>query len=176
MARRAAAGRSAGPPHTIDWLEANATCGRGIGVSADPLSGAPPQRLFRFLVGFPLRLVLAILRSSFLLIDLYIPLEAPFRDDFERFPRFAASAAPAAICCFFDFAGIQNNFARRLRNGLLQLAMRAHCSFASRRHALGFARSAQSKNANRVPASSNLNGFARQRHWFRQRLLDRLGN
>jgi hypothetical protein len=23
----------------------------------------------------------------------------------------AASAAPAAICCFFDFAGIQNNFA-----------------------------------------------------------------
>jgi hypothetical protein len=24
----------------------------------------------------------------------------------ERLPRFAASAAPAAICCFFDFAGI----------------------------------------------------------------------
>jgi hypothetical protein len=24
----------------------------------------------------------------------------------ERLPRFAESAAPAAICCFFDFAGI----------------------------------------------------------------------
>jgi len=31
----------------------------------------------------------------------------------ERLPRFAASAAPAAICCFFDFAGIQKEFARR---------------------------------------------------------------
>jgi hypothetical protein len=65
----------------------------------------------RFLVGFPLRLVFAILRSSALLIDLYIPREAPLSDDLERLPRFAASAAPAAICCFFDFAGIQNNFA-----------------------------------------------------------------
>ena len=46
-------------------------------------------------------------RSCFLLIDLYIPLEAPLSDFFERFPRFAASAAPAAICCFFDRAGIQ---------------------------------------------------------------------
>jgi hypothetical protein len=54
-------------------------------------------------------LVLAILRSSALLIDLYIPREAPLSDDLERFPRFAESAAPAAICCFFDFAGIQNN-------------------------------------------------------------------
>jgi hypothetical protein len=34
-------------------------------------------------------------------------LEAPLSDDFDRLPRFAASAAPAAICCFFDFAGIQ---------------------------------------------------------------------
>jgi len=46
-----------------------------------------------------------------LLIDLYMPREAPLSDDFERFPRFAASAAPAAICCFFDFAGIQISFA-----------------------------------------------------------------
>jgi hypothetical protein len=38
----------------------------------------------RFLFGFPLRLVLAILRSSALLIDLYIPREAPFNDDLER--------------------------------------------------------------------------------------------
>ena len=60
----------------------------------------------RFRVGLPLRFVLAILRSSVLLIDLYIPRDAPLSDDLERLPRFAASAAPAAICCFFDFAGI----------------------------------------------------------------------
>jgi hypothetical protein len=41
-----------------------------------------------------------------LLIDLYMLREAPLSDDLERLPRFAASAAPAAICCFFDFAGI----------------------------------------------------------------------
>src|SRR5260370_10275906 len=64
------------------------------------------QRRFRLLVGNFLRLVFAILRSSFLLIDWYISFEAPLRDDLERFPRLAASAAPAAICCFFDFAGI----------------------------------------------------------------------
>lgn len=57
-------------------------------------------------VGFPLRFVLAILRSSALLIDLYMLREAPLSDDLERLPRFAESAAPAAICCFFDFAGI----------------------------------------------------------------------
>jgi hypothetical protein len=74
----------------------------GVGIAGEI------QRFFlRLLVGFPLRLVLAILRSSFLLIDLYIELEAPLRDDLERFPRLAASAAPAAICCFLDFAGIQ---------------------------------------------------------------------
>jgi len=50
---------------------------------------------------------LAILRSSDWLIELYIPRDAPLSDDFERFPRLAANAAPAAICCFFDFAGIQ---------------------------------------------------------------------
>jgi hypothetical protein len=38
-------------------------------------------------------------------------------DDTERLPRFAASAAPAAICCFFDFAGIQKQFASQMRNG-----------------------------------------------------------
>jgi hypothetical protein len=64
----------------------------------------------RFFFGSFLRLVLAILRSSALLIDLYIPREAPLSDDLERFPRLAASAAPAAICCFFDFAGIHKYF------------------------------------------------------------------
>src|ERR1700694_634182 len=58
-------------------------------------------------------------RSSFLLTDLYIPREAPLSDLFERLPRLAASAAPAAICCFFDFAGIQRNFARRSGNGFV---------------------------------------------------------
>jgi hypothetical protein len=58
-------------------------------------------------VGFPLRFVFAIRRSSLSLIDLAIWLDAPVSDDLERLPRFAASAAPAAICCFFDFAGIQ---------------------------------------------------------------------
>jgi hypothetical protein len=39
-------------------------------------------------------------------MDLYICRDAPRSEDFDRCPRFAASAAPAAICCFFDFAGI----------------------------------------------------------------------
>jgi hypothetical protein len=64
-----------------------------------------------FRVGFPLRLVFAIFRSSLSLIELAMWRDAPLSDDLERLPRFAASAAPAAICCFFDFAGIQNNFA-----------------------------------------------------------------
>ena len=62
---------------------------------------------FFFLVGLPFRLVLAILRSSALLIDSYMPLDAPLREDFLPSPLLAANAAPAAICCFFDFAGIQ---------------------------------------------------------------------
>src|SRR6266404_2735804 len=61
---------------------------------------------FRFLVGNFLRLVLATRRSSFRLIDLYICFDAPRSEDFERWPRLAESAAPAAICCFLDFAGI----------------------------------------------------------------------
>jgi hypothetical protein len=67
------------------------------------------MEFYRFLVlrmGFPLRFVFAILRSSLSLIDFAIWLDAPLSDDLERLPRFAASAAPAAICCFFDFAGI----------------------------------------------------------------------
>jgi hypothetical protein len=77
----------------------------------------------RFRVGFPLRFVLAILRSSALLIDLYIPLEAPLSEDTLRFPRLAPSAAPAAICCFFDFAGIHNCFARGRTFGLTQIKL-----------------------------------------------------
>src|SRR5437870_3025180 len=72
----------------------------------------------RFFFGRFLRLVLAILRSSALLIDLYMLREAPLSDDLERLPRLAASAAPAAICCFFDLAGIHKEFVSQLRIGL----------------------------------------------------------
>jgi hypothetical protein len=37
-------------------------------------------------------------------------LDARRSDDFDRLPRLAASAAPAAICCFFDLAGITKMF------------------------------------------------------------------
>ena len=67
----------------------------------------------RLRVGFPLRFVLAILRSSLRLIDFAIWRDAPLSDDFDFLPRFAASAATAAICCFFDFAGIHKYFARQ---------------------------------------------------------------
>jgi hypothetical protein len=70
-------------------------------------------------VGFPLRLVLAILRSSDLLIDFAIWRDAPLSDDLERLPRLAESAAPAAICCFFDFAGIQIGFVSRTHCGFI---------------------------------------------------------
>ena len=71
-------------------------------------------------VGFPLRFVFAIFRSSLSLIDFAIWRDAPLSDDLERLPRFAASAAPAAICCFFDFAGIQNDFASNERFGFMK--------------------------------------------------------
>lgn len=50
--------------------------------------------------------VLARSWSSFSDIDSDICLEAPFSLDFELSPRFAESAAPAAICCFLERAGI----------------------------------------------------------------------
>jgi hypothetical protein len=67
-----------------------------------------------------LRFVFAILRSSALLIDLYMLREAPLSDDLERLPRLAPSAAPAAICCFFDFAGIHKEFASQLGIGFVR--------------------------------------------------------
>src|SRR2546429_7339699 len=67
----------------------------------------------RFFFGRLFRLVLAKSLSCFSLIDSAICLEAPLSDDFDFSPRFAASAAPAAICCFLDFAGIRSSsFAR----------------------------------------------------------------
>src|SRR2546429_3934170 len=34
------------------------------------------------------------------------PRDAPYNNYLDLFPRLAAKAAPAAFCCFFDFAGI----------------------------------------------------------------------
>ena len=59
-----------------------------------------------FFVGSFFRLVPANSLSCFSLIDFAICFDAPLRDDFEVSPRFAARAAPAAICCFLDLAGI----------------------------------------------------------------------
>ena len=70
-------------------------------------------------VGSFLRFVLASRRSSALLIDLYMPVEAPLSDFFERSPLLAASAAPAAICCFLDLAGIHKLFAAQAQNGFV---------------------------------------------------------
>src|SRR3954469_25103989 len=68
--------------------------------------GGESSDYFFFFVGSFLRLVFAKSRSCFSLIDFAICLEAPLSEDFERSPRFAANAAPAAFCCFFDLAGI----------------------------------------------------------------------
>jgi hypothetical protein len=68
------------------------------------------------------RFVLAIFFSSFSLMDWAISLDAPFRLDFGLSPRFAASAAPAAICCFFDFAGMLDSDAAPYRRGDKQSA------------------------------------------------------
>jgi hypothetical protein len=59
-----------------------------------------------FLVGSFFRLVWAKSLSCFSDMDSAICLDAPLRLDLLVSPRLAANAAPAAICCFFDFAGI----------------------------------------------------------------------
>jgi hypothetical protein len=58
-------------------------------------------------VGRILRLALAVRSSSGSLIDFTICREAPLSCDLGLSPRLAANAAPAAICCFFDFAGMR---------------------------------------------------------------------
>ncbi len=61
--------------------------------------------------------------SCFSLIDFAMLLDAPLSDDLFRSPRFAASAAPAAICCFLDFAGIHLIYAATASCGPLSLAV-----------------------------------------------------
>src|SRR5438270_7065582 len=74
-----------------------------------------PGYFERFFFGRFFRFVLANSLSCFLLIDFAICLEAPLSFDFFISPRLAARAAPAAICCFFDFAGILGHRVRRGR-------------------------------------------------------------
>jgi hypothetical protein len=52
--------------------------------------------------------------SSFSDIDFSIERDAPFNSLFLMSPRFAASAAPAAFCWDFDFAGMCFSFVRDL--------------------------------------------------------------
>jgi hypothetical protein len=81
---------------------------RGRRLSFIIISVGPPRdsEAYFFRFGSFLRFVLAMSRSCFSDIDFAICFEAPFRLDFFRSPRFAANAAPAAICCFFERAGI----------------------------------------------------------------------
>ena len=81
-----------------------------------------PQREL-FFVGNPLRRVFAIFFSSAVLMDSYMPLEASRSDDLPFLPRFADRAAPAAICCFLDFAGIHRltDLARTVSTGCFTL-------------------------------------------------------
>ncbi len=74
----------------------------------DLLEDLPLLLLAVFFLGKLLRFVLAMSRSCFLFIELYMPFDAPLRDVFFFLPRFAARAAPAAICCFFDLAGMSS--------------------------------------------------------------------
>jgi hypothetical protein len=89
------------------------------GPAVDPLVKNPRQRkefeaiglaeVHAFFVGSFFRLVLAKSLSCFSDMDLAISFDAPLRLDLLVSPRLAANAAPAAICCFFDFAGILPN-------------------------------------------------------------------
>ena len=89
----------------------------------------------RFFVGRPLRLVPAKSSSCFSLIDSAMLFEAPLSEDFFASPRFAASAAPAAICCFLDFAGIPKYFAAASAGGSHRL-FSGHYNFHCRQVAV----------------------------------------
>jgi hypothetical protein len=69
-----------------------------------------------FLVGSFLCSVLAKSLSCCSDIDSAIFFEAPLRLDIGRLPCLAAKAAPAAICSFFDRAGISSEFRNRQIN------------------------------------------------------------
>ena len=70
--------------------------------------------------------------SSFSLIDSAICFDAPLRLDLLRSPRLAESAAPAAICCFFDFAGMSGFRAARLERSSSTRELNAHAAHPRR--------------------------------------------
>ena len=70
--------------------------------------------LLRFRVGSFLRFTEASSSNCPSLMDFTMLFEAPLSEDLDFSPRFAASAEPAAICCFFDLAGIPQLRAARL--------------------------------------------------------------
>jgi hypothetical protein len=80
----------------------------------------PSIRSYAFLAGSFFRFVLAKSSSCFADMDFAICFDAPFKLDFDFSPRLAANAAPAAICCFFDFTGISPD--RRVLNGRIYTA------------------------------------------------------
>jgi hypothetical protein len=61
-----------------------------------------------FFVGSFFLFVFASFSSCFALIDFAICFEAPRSDPLDFLPRLADRAAPAAICCFLDLAGIRD--------------------------------------------------------------------
>lgn len=73
--------------------------------------------------GFPFCFADANSLSCVSLIESYIDFEAPFNDPGLLSPRFAESAAPAAICCALDLAGMSTSVCAtsvstvRCRNG-----------------------------------------------------------
>src|SRR5262249_41273257 len=79
--------------------------GHSRGVTPTPTWARPCAQPLR-LRGRPFRLVWANSLNCRSLMLSAIWREAPLRLCFERSPRLAASAAPAAICCFFDLAGM----------------------------------------------------------------------
>ena len=80
--------------------------------------------LLRLRVGSFLRFTDASSSNCPSLMDFTMLLDAPRSEDFDFSPRFAASAAPAAICCFFDLAGIpQLRVASLLRSRLRYFGM-----------------------------------------------------
>jgi hypothetical protein len=95
----------------VDWLRLAERAGLARVLAAPRLEPLLRERvgvpeLDAFFLGSPLRLVLARSFSCRSSIESAMLREAPLRDDLLLAPRLADNAAPAAICCFFDFAGI----------------------------------------------------------------------
>ena len=69
--------------------------------------------------GLPFRLVAAISSSCCSVMDCSMDRDAPFKSLTFWSPRLADSAAPAAFCWAWDFAGISASFSTDDRNGVI---------------------------------------------------------